>query len=160
MCVSIEIINLFKLNNMETLKQKIVADYILAFKSGEKIKKNLLGVIKGEITTIEKNTNVDNLEDAEVIKVLTKISKNTKETLSVSDNEESRTELSVVELYLPKQMSELEIRSEVELIISEIGAKSPAEMGKVMSGFTAKHAGKADGKLVSTIVKELLTVKV
>ena len=145
---------------METLKQKIAADYVAAFKSGEKIKKNLLGVVKGEITTAEKNTNVEQLADVEVTKILNKIAKNIKETINVSDNEESRKELSVVEAYLPKQMTESEVRLAVEEIIVEVGAKSPGEMGKVMGGFNAKYAGKADGKLVSTIVKELLAVKV
>ena len=144
---------------METLKQRISADYVIAFKSGEKVKKNLLGVVKGEITTIEKNTNVEQLVDAEVIKILNKIAKSIKETISVSDNEESRLELSVVELYLPKQMTESEVILAVEKVIKEIGAQSPGDMGKVMGGFSAKFAGKADGKLVSTIVKELLVVR-
>lgn len=144
---------------METLKQRIAADYVSAFKSGEKVKKNLLGVVKGEITTIEKNTNVEQLSDVDVTKILNKVAKNIKETIAASDNEESRLELSVIELYLPKQMSESEIRAEVAQIIVEIGALSPGDMGKVMSGFSTKFSGKADGKLVSIIVKELLTVK-
>lgn len=142
---------------METLKQRISKDYMEAFKSGEKVKKNLLGVVKSEITTLEKNINEENLPDAEVTKILTKTVKNLKETISQSDNEESRLELTIIESYLPTQMSESEIRTAVELVISETGAASPSEMGKVMGGFNAKFAGKADGKLVSTIVKELLT---
>lgn len=141
---------------METLKQKISADYVAAFKSGDKVKKNLLGVVKGEITTIEKNTNSENLSDVEVAKILTKIAKNIKETISASDSEEAKLELSVVEFYLPKQMSESEIQTAVNELISELGVKSPSEMGKVMGGFTAKYAGKADGKTVSNIVKESL----
>lgn len=142
---------------MESLKQKIAADYVAAFKSGDKIKKNLLGVVKGEITTIEKNTSVADLSDAEVVKILNKTAKNIRETIAASPNDESKAELTVIEAYLPKQMSEEEIRKEVSLVISEIGAIGPGEMGKVMGGFNAKHAGKADGKTVSTIVKELLS---
>lgn len=141
---------------METLKQKISTDFVSAFKSGEKVKKNLLGVVKGEITTAEKNANVEILADAEVTKILIKIAKNLKETISVSDSEEAREELSVIEAYLPKQMSEDEVRNAVEQVIIETGAKTPGEMGKVMGGFNAKYAGKADGKIVSNIVKELL----
>lgn len=131
-----------------------------AFKSGDKIKKNLLGVVKGEITTTEKNTNTESLADAEVAKILTKIAKNLKETIAASNSEEAKTELSVVEAYLPKQMSESEIRSAIEQVIVETGASSPGEMGKVMGGFNAKYAGKADGKIVSNIVKELLSTKI
>jgi len=141
---------------VQTLKQKISSDYVEAFKSGNKVKKNLLGVVKGEITTIEKNTNVDALSDAEVSKILTKIAKNLKETISASDSAEAKEELIIVESYLPKQMSELEIRAAVEQVIIEVGAKSPGEMGKVMGGFNSKYAGQADGKIVSSIVKELL----
>ena len=141
---------------METLKQKISSDYVAAFKSGDKVKKNLLGVVKGEITTIEKNSNLSELPDADVIKILNKVAKNLRETISASNSEEAKQELYVIEAYLPKQMSEDEIRAAVEEVIIEIGAKSPAEMGKVMSGFNAKHAGKADGKTVSNIVKESL----
>ena len=145
---------------MESLKQKISSDYVNAFKSGDKVKKNLLGVVKGEITTIEKNTNIADLADADVVKILNKVSKNLKETIAASDSDEAKTELSVIESYLPKQMSESEIRSAVDKIISETGAKTPGEMGKVMGGFTAQYAGQADGKTVSNIVKELLTTKV
>lgn len=145
---------------METLKQKISTDYVTAFKSGDKVKKNLLGVVKGEITTSEKNSNVSDLADSEVVKILNKISKNLKETIAASDNDEAKAELSVIESYLPKQMSEEELRNVIAQIISETGAKNPGEMGKVMGGFNAKYAGQADGKTVSTLVREMLTTKV
>jgi len=145
---------------VETLKQKISADFMEAFKSGEKVKKNLLGVVKSEITTLEKNINTENLPDAEVIKILNKISKNLKETLSQADNEESKIELSIIESYLPQQMSEQDVRTAIEQIISETGAKSPGEIGKVMGGFNSKFAGKADNKTVSIIAKELLSTKI
>lgn len=144
---------------METLKQKISKDYLEAFKNKESLKKNLLGVVKAEITTQEKNVNVSDLSDADVIKILSKVAKNLKETIDKTNNDEAKNELEIVEAYLPKQMSEDEIRSAVSNIISEVGASSPAEMGKVMGSFNSKYSGKADNKLVSTIVKELLTPK-
>ncbi len=144
---------------MQTLKQKISSDYVEAFKSGNKIKKNLLSVVKGEITTVEKNTNTAELSDPEVIKILNKTSKNLKETIAASNSEEAKTELTVIESYLPKQMTEAEIKSAIEQVIEEIGAKSPGDMGKVMGAFNVKYNGQADGKTVSGIVKELLTSK-
>jgi uncharacterized protein len=145
---------------VDTLKQKISKDYVDAFKAGDKVKKNLLGVIKAEITTQEKNVNIENLSDADVTKILNKVAKNLKETISQSQSEEAKLELTIVEAYLPKQMSEEEIRTAVGQIIADTGASTPGEMGKVMGGFNAKYAGQADGKLVSTIVKELLLTKV
>jgi len=141
---------------METLKEKISREYVEAFKAREIVKKNLLGVIKAEITTQEKNSSVADLTDENVLKIVKKIAKNLQETISQADNDESRQELAVVEAYLPQQMSEAEVEIEVGKIISEIGASSPSDMGKVMGGFNSKYAGKADNKTVSVIVKKLL----
>jgi uncharacterized protein YqeY len=63
----------------------------------------------------------------------------------------------VIEEYLPKMLSEEEIRSEVIKAISETGASSPQEMGKVMGVLTGKLAGKADGKIIAAIVKDQLS---
>ncbi|MES2800338.1 MAG: GatB/YqeY domain-containing protein [Bacteroidota bacterium] len=63
----------------------------------------------------------------------------------------------VIEAYLPKQMSEEEIRTEVKAAIAQTGASAPSDMGKVMGVLSAKLAGKADGKIISTIVKEELS---
>jgi uncharacterized protein YqeY len=65
-------------------------------------------------------------------------------------------QLEVISRYLPKQLSEAEITAELKSIITQVGAKGPQDMGKVM-GIAAKSlAGKADGKLISEIVKKLL----
>ena len=63
----------------------------------------------------------------------------------------------IIEQYLPKQMSEEELVKEITAIISEVGATSPADMGKVMGAATKKLAGKADGKDISRIVKGMLS---
>jgi uncharacterized protein YqeY len=70
--------------------------------------------------------------------------------------EEELFQAKVIEEYLPKMLSEVEIRSEVIKAISETGASSPQEMGKVMGVLTGKLAGKADGKVIAAIVKEQL----
>ena len=146
---------------MENLKERISREYLEAFKSRDNVKKNLLGVVKSEITTQEKNTVVDNLADADVLKILNKIAKNLKETISQSNSEEAKSELSIIENYLPKQMSESEIRSALNEILKEMGQSSstPAfQIGKVMGAFNSKYAGKADNKMVSTLVKELTII--
>ena len=63
----------------------------------------------------------------------------------------------IIEAYLPKMMSEDEIKTELTKLIAESGATSPAEMGKVMGLANKAFAGKADNKIVSTLVKELLS---
>jgi hypothetical protein len=148
---------------MENLKERISREYLEAFKSRDSIKKNLLGVVKSEITTQEKNTVVENLADADVIKILNKFSKNLKETIEKSNSEEAKSELSILENYLPKQMSESEIKSALKEIIDELGNSSsslPFQIGKLMGAFNSKYSGKADNKLVSNIIKELITTNV
>jgi hypothetical protein len=71
-------------------------------------------------------------------------------------SEEELFQAKVIEEYLPKMMSEEEIRSEVTHVISETGASGPQEMGKVMGVLTGRLAGKADGKIIAAIVKEEL----
>ncbi len=66
-------------------------------------------------------------------------------------------ELEIIEKYLPKQMSPDDVRKEIAAIITETGAKSPAEIGKVMPVAMKKLAGKADGKMISEITRELLS---
>ena len=63
----------------------------------------------------------------------------------------------VIEAYLPKMLSEEEIRHEVRKTIEELGANGPQDMGKVMGALTSKLAGKADGKVISSLVKAELT---
>ena len=66
-------------------------------------------------------------------------------------------QLEIISRYLPKQLSEAEVTDELKKIIAQIGAKGPQDMGKVMGTATKALAGKADGKMISEIVKKLLT---
>ena len=76
-----------------------------------------------------------------------------REDLAVKEREE----MAVIEKFLPKQLTEAEIKEAVAKLITEIGATSAADLGKVMGAASKQLAGKADGKTISTIVKELLT---
>ena len=66
-------------------------------------------------------------------------------------------EIAVIEKFLPRQMSPEELKVALKAIISSVGASSPADMGKVMGQATKQFAGKADGKTISAMVKELLS---
>jgi uncharacterized protein YqeY len=103
------------------------------------------------------------LTEADESKLLQKLAKQRKDSLEIfrQQNREDlakkeEEELEVIERYLPKQMSEDELKAEITAIIASTGASSPADMGKVMGVASKQLAGKADGKAISALVKELL----
>ncbi len=109
-------------------------------------------------------TSPEGLTEDSAMKALQKEVKKRKESaeIYVTQNRKDLADVElfqagVIEAYLPKQMDEAEIRTEVQNLISELGATSAADMGKVMGAATKKFAGKADGKIISAIVKDLLS---
>ena len=105
----------------------------------------------------------DTLEDATALKILAKLAKQGKESAATFEQqnrsdlaEEELAQVRVIEEYLPKPLTAEEIETEVKAIIAETGASSIKEMGKVMGVASKKMAGKADGKMISEIVKKLL----
>jgi len=132
-----------------TLKEKINADFMTAFKSKNIVAKSILSVVKGEIQTVEKNIGSDNLSDVEVTKILTKTVKSLKETITLTNDEKSKVELSVIEVYLPTQMSKEEVTAKVtELVNSGI-----TQIGAIMKEFATLPA---DKKMVSESIKEVI----
>jgi len=106
------------------------------------------------------------LKEDDEIKLLQKLVKQRKDSLEIFQQQnrtdlaqKEQEEIEIIEKFLPKQLSADELKSEVAAIISEVGATSPADMGKVMGAATKKLAGKADGKTISALVKELLAGK-
>jgi uncharacterized protein YqeY len=113
------------------------------------VAKSILSVVKGEIQTVEKNIGSDSLSDAEVTKILTKTVKSLKETITLSNDEKSKVELSVIEVYLPTQMSKEEVTAKVtELVNSGI-----TQIGAIMKEFATLPA---DKKMVSESIKEVV----
>ncbi|MDO4158932.1 MAG: GatB/YqeY domain-containing protein [Prevotellaceae bacterium] len=105
----------------------------------------------------------DTLEDADALKILAKLAKQGKESAATFTQQNRQdladaelAQVSVIEEYLPKQLSEAEIEAVVKEIIAQTGASSIKEMGKVMGVASKQLAGKADGRIISTIVKKLL----
>jgi len=131
------------------IKDKINADYLTAFKEKNTVAKNLLSVVKGEIQTVEKNTGSSNLEDDVVIKILNKTAKSLKETIQMSDDVESKTQLAIIETYLPKSMNRDEIVSKVTELVNS-GTK---DIGGIMKAFANLPA---DKKLVSEVIREVI----
>lgn len=143
------------------LEEKINADIKAAMLAKESAKLEALRAVKSAILLLK--TSPEGYSDETEMKALQKMVKQRKETADVYKGQ-GREDLaavelaqaSIIEVYLPKQMSEDEIRAEVQKIITASGASSPADMGKVMGVASKQLSGKADGKIISTIVKELL----
>ena len=105
----------------------------------------------------------DELSADDEIKIVQKLVKQRKDSLEIFEQqnredlaEKERLEIAVIEKYLPAQLSPEELKTAVQKIITETGASSPADMGKVMGVASKALAGKADGKAISILVKELL----
>jgi hypothetical protein len=146
-----------------SLKEKIAADFITAYKAKEAEKVSVLRMIQSAI----KNAEIDSkqeLTDEDVNAILAKQAKQRKDAIAQykSGNRDDlvkkeESELTIIEDYLPKQMSEEDITAIVEAAIAKTGATSKADMGKVMGAIMPQVKGKADGSLVSKIVTEKLS---
>ena len=143
------------------LEEKINSDIKSAMLAKDAAKLEALRAMKSAILLLK--TSPEGYSDDTETKALQKMVKQRKETAEIyktqNRNDLADTELfqaGVIESYLPKQMSEEEIKAEVAKIITSVGASSPADMGKVMGVATKKLAGRADGKTISAMVKELL----
>lgn len=144
------------------IEEQVQADLKAAMIAKDAGKLEAIRAVKSVILMLK--TSPEGLTEDAVMKSLQKEVKKRKESAEIYTTQ-SRIDLAEVELfqagvieaYLPKQMDETEIRTEVEKLISEVGATSAADMGKVMGAATKKFAGKADGKIISAIVKDLLS---
>ncbi|HRG23376.1 MAG TPA: GatB/YqeY domain-containing protein [Chitinophagaceae bacterium] len=148
-----------------SLEQKIMGDLKAAMLAKDEAALRSLRAIKAAIL-LAKTAEGGNGEIAEEeeIKLLQKMVKQRKDSLEIFTQQnrpelakKEEEEIAVIEKFLPKQLSADEIKAELEKIIAATGASSPADMGKVMGAATKQLAGKADGKTISALVKELLT---
>lgn len=160
------------------LKEKIQQDLKDSLKSGDKNKRLVLGMLNASIKNRElikrgqlSKTIVDIIElekqsqlnDEEILEVISSEVKKRKESIEqfklggrqeLVDKES--TELESLTGYLPEQLSEDQIRQEIQAVITQTGAKEMKDMGKVIGAVMVKIKGRADGTVVSKIVKELL----
>ena len=148
-----------------SLEQKIMADLKTAMLAKDEKALRSLRAIKAAILLAKTSEGAGGeLKVDDEIKLLQKLVKQRKDSLEIYQ-QQNRTDLAqkeeeeieIIEKFLPKQLSGDELRTEVAAIISEVGATSPADMGKVMGAATKRLAGKADGKTISALVKELLS---
>ena len=145
-----------------TLEEKINADIKSAMLAKEAQKLEALRAIKSAILLLK--TSAEGHTTESELKALQKMVKQRRETADIYKTQNrpdlSETEVfqaNIIEAYLPKMLSEDEIKIELTKIIASTGATSPADMGKVMGLANKTFAGKADNKIVSQLVKELLS---
>lgn len=137
-------------------------DIKTAMKSKDKDTLSVLRMLKAAIQNEQIKANRD-LDGEEELTVLSREMKQRRDSLSEFEKagrddlaDKVKVEIAIVEKYMPKQLSEEEIRQIVQTAIDQTGASSPKEFGKVMGAVMPKVKGKADGNQVNAIVKELL----
>ena len=142
---------------MEALKEAMKAKDTVALESLRAIKSTIL-LAKTEAGAAEE------LSEADELKLLQKLVKQRKDSAALYTQqgrndlaEPELAQMAVIEKFLPAQLSEAEVETALRGIINKVGATTPKDMGKVMGVATKQLAGKADGKLISEIVKRLLS---
>jgi uncharacterized protein YqeY len=133
-----------------------------AMRAKDQVKLRSLRLIKSALMLLHSEGGAAPTEESEMA-VLVKMAKQRKDSIAIFEKEgrddlaqKEKEELDIISTYLPKQLSEDEVKSEVAAIIAQTGASSMKDMGKIMGIASQKMKGKADGKLISQLVKELL----
>jgi uncharacterized protein YqeY len=148
-----------------SLEQKVNEQITLAMKAKDEVALRTLRAIKSAIL-LEKTAEgfSGEMNEAAELKLLQKLAKQRKDSLSIFEQQnredlaqKEREEIAVIDKFLPAQMSAEDLRAAVQAIITEVGAASPADMGKVMGTASKQLAGQADGKAISEMVKAILS---
>ena len=147
------------------MEKQIQADMVAAMKAKETVRLASLRAIKAAIMlakTAEGATG--EIDDAAIVKIIQKLVKQRKESAQQYNDagrpelaENELAEAACMEVYLPKQLSEAEVEAKLAEIIAEVGASQPSDMGKVMGVSTKRLAGLAEGRMISALVKKLLS---
>jgi uncharacterized protein YqeY len=147
-----------------SLQENLMAEMKTAMKSKDQVKLTVLRAVKAEILKLKTSGSDVIVSEADEIAMLTKMVKQRKDAAAIYQ-EQGREDLASDELaqanvlveYLPKQLSEEELKDAVSAIVSKVGATGPADMGKVMGLASKELAGKAEGKLIAGMVKSVLS---
>lgn len=148
-----------------TIEEQVNEGIKNAMKAQDKVRLETMRNIKKVILEAKTRPGAgDQIEDAECIKLIQKLAKQGRESAEIYKQqgrqdlfEQESGQVAVLEEFLPKQLSEVELTETLKEIIASTGASSPQDMGKVMGVATKKLAGLADGKAISAKVKELLS---
>ena len=142
-----------------SLKEKLQEDLKSSMKNKDTVRKSVVTLIRASIKQYEVDNRVE-LDDEGIIDIISKQLKQRRDALdefAKANREdlisETESEIKVLKEYLPQQLSEEELNEIVKLTISEVGATSMKDMGKIMSVIRPKVKGRADGKLINELVK-------
>lgn len=145
-----------------SLTEKINDDIKSAMKAREKEKLAALRDIKSKLL-LEATSGTGAIDEATENKIILKLHKQRMDTYKIYIDqgredlaEDELFQAKIIEEYMPKMMSEEEVKNEVETTIAQLGAEGPKDMGKVMGALSKKLAGKADGKMIADLVKKVL----
>ncbi len=145
------------------LEEKILEDYKIALKQKDTIKTSILNFLRSEVSYYRIDKKKDKLDDQDVISVIKKQVKSHQDSIEQFEKgnrpdlaEKEKKELEILKTYLPQELSEAELRGIVEEVLSSIPNATVKEMGKVMKEVMAKSGGRADGKLISDLVRARL----
>lgn len=146
-----------------SLEQKVMEEMKGAMRAKDEAALRTLRAIKAAILLEKTSGSGVEITEADETKMLQKMAKQRRDSLEifVQQNREDlaqkeREELAIIDRFLPQQMTAEELQAAVKDIIAQVGASSPADMGKVMGVASKQLAGKADGKAISETVKQLL----
>ncbi len=146
-----------------TLEEKIQADLKTAMKAKDKTAMRGIRAIKAAILLAKTDGSGESLTTEKEIKLLQKLVKQRRDSLEIYQKQnredlaaKETEEINIIEKYLPEQLSESALKEVLEKIIETTGASSMKDMGKVMGMASKQLAGKADGKAISAVVKQLL----
>lgn len=146
------------------LKEKLMEDLKESMKTKDTVRKNAVQMVRASILQIEKDKGIE-VEDEKIIDIIAKEVKTKKDALKDFEKAErqdlidlTNREIEILQEYLPKQLNRDEVKSEVQKIISEIGATSMKDMGAIMKEAKAKMGASAEGKTINEVAKEILGI--
>ena len=144
------------------LKEKLMEDLKESMRNKDVIRKNTIQMVRAAILQIEKDKGIE-VEDDRILEIISKEVKTKKDVLKDFEKAERKDlidqtnqEISVLQEYLPKQLTREEVKAEVEKIIAEIGATSMKDMGAIMKEAKAKMGASAEGKTINEVAKEIM----
>ena len=145
------------------LKEKLKNDLKQAMKSGDTLRRSVIRLVLSAVKNAEIARQAD-LEDSDILGVIAKEARQREESIEAfkQGNRQDllaaeEAELSVLQEYLPRQITRDEIITEARRVIQEVGAQGPGDKGKVMPKLIAELKGKADGREINAVVTELLS---
>jgi len=146
-----------------SLEERVMKELKEAMKAKDQARMRALRAIKSEIQLAKTEGSDKEVSETKEMQIIQRLIKQRKDSLEIYEREnredlakKEREEIAVIEKFLPEQLSEEELKSEIKKIIDETGAESMKDMGKVMGIATKRLAGKADNKAISQVVREQL----